>query len=388
MNIGIDAHMLGQNETGNETYILELVRALAQRETGDTFFVYVEAPEVLPPDVRAARHVRVVQYATRSGMTRLLRELAQRAARDKLDVLHISYNAPLRLPTACALVVTIHDISFEEHPEWFPRKLRAFLKWSVPRSARMARAILTDTQSAKSDLVRLYRLPHEKVFVTPYAAHARFQPIHDQEALRQVRAKYNTSDKFVLVVGNMQQRKNLVRLMQVFAKVKRTRALPHKLVIVGQSLWRAEEAMARARALGDSVVLTGYVPDADLPLLYNAADIFCYPSLYEGFGLPVLEAMACGTPVIASNVSSLPEVAGDAARLVDPYDEHAIAEALRELAENDALRHTLRVKGLAHARQFSWERTAQQTLQVYERAAMPLAAAVYVAAPLSAEPRE
>ncbi len=361
--------MLGHNETGNETYILELVRALAQQKTDDTFFVYTEQLDALPHEVHDTPHMRVVQYKTRSSVTRLLRELPGRAARDQIDVLHLSYNAPLTLPASCALVLTIHDISFEEHPEWFPRKLRAFLKWSVRRSAQMARAILTDTECARADLVRLYRLPPEKITVTPYAADARFHPIADARALSAIRGKYKTSDHFVLAVGNMQPRKNLARLMQAFAQVKRADVIPHKLVLVGQQLWLTDDVLAQARRLGDDVILTGYVPDADLPLLYNAADVFCYPSLYEGFGLPVLEAMACGTAVITSNTSSLPEVAGDAALLVNPYAVDEIVNALHETLTNATLRAQLREKGLARARLFSWERTAQQTEQVYQHAA-------------------
>lgn len=369
MNIGIDAHMLGHNETGNETYVLELVRALAQRESNDTFFVYVENPAALPPAVRTAPHFHIVPYRTRSGVTRLLRELPVRAAQDRLDVLHISYNAPLRLPSRTALVLTVHDISFEEHPEWFPYRLRAFLRWSVRRSAQQADQILTDTECAKDDLTRLYRLPANKIHVTPYAADSRYRPIDDAPALANVRAKYNTSDHFVLAVGNMQPRKNLARLMQAFARAKKTYHLPHKLVLVGQRLWRADALVEQAKGLGDAVIMTGYVPDADLPLLYNAADVFCYPSLYEGFGLPVLEAMACGAAVITSNISSLPEVAGAAAHLVNPYQVEELAHALGETLQNETVRARLREQGIAQARLFSWEQTAAQTVDVYRRAA-------------------
>lgn len=361
--------MLGHQETGNETYILELVRALSQFHSTDTFFVYVENPEALPESVRAAPHMRIIQLKSRSGVARLLVEFPRLAARHRLDVLHFSYNAPLRLPVGCATVVTIHDISFEEHPEWFPRPLRAFLKWSVPRSARMAAAVTTDTECAKADIVRLYQLPPSKVQVTPYAAHMRFQPITDADAIVSTRRKYNTSDHFVLAVCNMQPRKNLVRLMQAFARAKQKYALVHKLVLVGQQLWLSSDVLTQARALGDDVVMTGYVPDADLPLLYNAADIFAYPSLYEGFGLPVLEAMACGAAVITSNLSSLPEVSGDAARLVDPYNVDDMALALHEIARDESVRTVWRARGLARARLFSWERTAEQTLQIYHLAA-------------------
>jgi glycosyltransferase involved in cell wall biosynthesis len=365
MNIGIDAHMLGHNETGNETYILELVRSLAQRESGDTFTVYVENPDALPPEAVVAPHIRVMRYNTRSGFARLLRELPEYVVRDKLDVLHVSYNAPPRVVPGCALVVTIHDISFEEHGEWFPHKLRAFLRWSVPRSARRAHVVLTDTECAKQELVRLYQLAPGKIHVTPYAAARHFRPIADTGALARVRARYKTSDKYVLAVSNMQPRKNLARLMQAFTMARARYSVPHRLVLVGQPLWLYGPLVRQARELGDSVIMTGYVPDADLPLLYNAADVFCYPSLYEGFGLPVLEAMACGTPVITSHLSSLPEVAGNAARLVNPYDTEELARALGELLTDENARANLKSMGIARARSFSWERTAKQTVEAY-----------------------
>jgi glycosyltransferase involved in cell wall biosynthesis len=369
MNIGIDAHMLGHNETGNETYILELVRALAKRESGDTFFVYVESPAAVPPEIHAAPQVHVVEYATRSGPRRLLWELPRRARENRLDVLHISYNAPPRLPASCALVVTIHDISFEHFPEFFAPPLRAFLQFSVPRSARAAHQIITDTENAKSELVGTYGLPQDKITVTHYAAGAQYRPVEDRVALAAVRRKYKTGEPFVLAVGNLQPRKNWTRLIRAFLQAKHAARLPHKLVIVGQRLWRDAAILEAARDDISAVLLTGYVPAADLPLLYNAAQMFAYPSLYEGFGLPVVEAMACGTPVITSNVSCMPEIAGEAALLVNPYHEAEIAAALVRLASDEPYRRELGALGLARARAFSWERTAQQTLEVYRRAA-------------------
>jgi glycosyltransferase involved in cell wall biosynthesis len=213
-----------------------------------------------------------------------------------------------------------------------------------------------------------------KIRVTPYAAHTRFRVLPDRSLLSQVKSKYKTSNHFILAVSNMQPRKNLSRLMQAFARARQQHGIPHKLVLVGQQLWLTENDLAQARILGDSVVLTGYVPDADLPLLYNAADVFAYPSLYEGFGLPVLEAMACGTPVITSNLSSLPEVAGDAALLVNPYSVEEMSDALVQVLTNGALKTSLRERGLARAGTFSWERTARQTVEVYHLAGRTLRA--------------
>ncbi len=356
MNIGIDAHMLGHNETGNETYVLELVRALTARENGNRYFIYAEMPDTLPEEVRIAPNVYIRRLTTRSSMQRLIYELPSRAEQDKLDVLHISYNAPLRLPPNCALVVTIHDISYEEHPAWFPRRLRALLRVSVPRSARAAQHILTDTECAKADLVRIYHLPAEKIQVTPYAADARFHPFDDQGKVDRIRTKFNTSEHFVLAVGNVQPRKNLVRLMRAFAQAKKVFQLPHKLVLVGGTLWHASPIVQEAIALGDAVVMTGYVPALELPLLYNAADVFCYPSLYEGFGLPVLEAMACGAPVIGGDNSSIKEliVRGDA--LFDSASAYSIAAVMAKALTDTPFRDELGRFGLDRVKHLTWER--------------------------------
>ena len=368
MNIGIDAHMLGQNETGNETYILELVRHAPRHAPVHQFFVYVENTDAVPAPVRAYPNVRVVPLKTRSAAARLAWELPRRAAADALDVLHISYNAPLHLPSRCARVVTIHDISFEQHREWFPPRLRWFLKASVRRSARSAQQIITVSEWCRNELIETYRLAPERVWATPEAAGDAFRPSPERAAVDTIRAKYNTGEHFVLAVGNVQPRKNHLRLLEAFA-LARAQGLRYKLVLAGQAHWQADSVLRAACALGDAVVVTGYVPDADLPLLYNAADVFCYPSLYEGFGLPVLEAMASGVPVIASNVTALPEVAGDAAWLLDPQDVNALARALYEIARDETRKQILRARGLARAKQFSWARLAEQTVAVYERAA-------------------
>ncbi len=369
MNIGIDAHMLGQNETGNETYILELVRHAPRQAPAHQFFVYVENPDAVPAQVRAYANVRIVPLQTHSAAARLLWELPRRAAQDALDVLHISYNAPLYVPLRCALVVTVHDISFERHPEWFPVRLRWFLKASVRRSARAARQVITVSEWCRRDLIKTYRLALERVAVTHEAAGEAFQPQRERAALDAIRAKYNTGERFILAVGNVQPRKNHLRLLEAFAQARNAGLHAYKLVLAGQAHWQSETVRRAARALGDAVILTGYVPDADLPMLYNAADMFCYPSLYEGFGLPVLEAMACGAPVITSNETALPEVAGDAAYLVDPRDVRALTRAIVQVAADENLQRELKARGLARANQFSWACLANQTIAVYERAA-------------------
>lgn len=369
LRIGIDAHMLGSRETGNETYIRGLLTGLTGCAGDECFFVYVEHPDALPFVVRDHPRIRVIPLASRSSIRRLGWELPRRAHLDRLDVLHVTYNAPLRLPRTCARVVTIHDLSFEHFPEFFAPHLRLLLKLSVPRSARAADAVLVDSEFVKRDLVATYRLAPDKIAVTHAAVEAEFRRVDEAAALDPIRAKYRTGARFILGVGNLQPRKNWLRLIEAFAQAKQEHRLPHTLVIVGPRAWQSEQVVAAAQGLDDAVVFTGYVPTSDLVLLYNAAEVFVYPSLYEGFGLPVLEAMACGTPVITSNVSALPEIAGDAALLVNPYATQDIAAALVRVVSDEAYRAELRARGLARAREFSWERTAAQTLPVYRKVA-------------------
>jgi glycosyltransferase involved in cell wall biosynthesis len=369
MNIGIDAHMLGHRETGNETYILQLTQALTEVDDQDDFFVAAEDRELLSPDIRRRRNVHVLELRTRSAVFRLLVELPGLARRHRFDVLHCTYHVPPRCP--CPLVVTVHDISFERHPEFFSIRDRFVLGTLVPHSVRQAHQVITDTEFAKRDLMEIYHLPANKINVTNYAAGQQFHPIQDLDLLSDVRKRYQTSDRFILTVGNLQPRKNLVRLVNAYAQMKQAHGLAHKLVIVGQSAWKSSAVFkaVETNGLDDDVFFTGFIPAEDLPLLYTAAQVFVYPSLYEGFGLPVLEAMACGTPVITSNSSSLPEIAEGAARLVDPRNTDDLAAALVQVLSDQGLQKEMREKGLARARTFSWERTAHQTLEVYRQVA-------------------
>jgi glycosyltransferase involved in cell wall biosynthesis len=265
-------------------------------------------------------------------------------------------------------VVTIHDISFEHYPQFFSPRDRLILKTLVPLSARRAAHILTVSQHAKREIVERYGLSPDKITVTYEAAGEQFRPIADPASLQVVRAKYGIGDSpFALALGNLQPRKNIARLVEAFAQYRSP--LPTSLVVAGKAQWRESEvfrAVQRA-GLAGRVIFPGYVDDADLPALYSAATVFVYPSLYEGFGLPPLEAMACGTPVISSNAASLPEVVGDAALLIDPNDTAALAQALHTVLAEPALHADLRRRGFDRAAQFSWQRCAAETLAVYRQ---------------------
>lgn len=268
-----------------------------------------------------------------------------------------------------ASVLTVHDLSFLTVPDCADPALRAYLSRVVPRSVRRADHILADSESTRRDLVTLLGVSPAKVTVVYPGVEPRFHPIEDPAALARVRSRYHLGDwPFVLGVGTLEPRKNWPALIRAWMRFRQETGLPHRLVIAGGQGWLSEGIFAAAAAsdMQDDIVFTGFVDDADLPALYAAAAVFAFPSLYEGFGIPVLEALACGTPVVCANNSSLPEAAGDAALLVDAADEAQLAAALHKLAEDSALRNELRARGFDHARGFTWEASAQALLQVYE----------------------
>jgi glycosyltransferase involved in cell wall biosynthesis len=363
--IAIDAHMIGTGETGNETYIRGLVRGLQQVTTQHEYLLYTTDPALLPARLLGERF-RARQVAPAGNIPRLAYGMPRAARQDRLDLLHVTYTLPLFLP--CRTVVSVHDISYVFFPEAFSPRDRVLLSLAVPLSMRRADRVLTISEHARRDIVQHYRVPEWKVTAIPLAAEEHFQPVAAADELARVRARYRLPERYILAVGNLQPRKNLRRLIEAFATLRAAGTITQRLVLVGKNLWRESEVFAaiRARGLVDEVVATGYVPDADLPAIYSAADVFVYPSLYEGFGVPPLEAMSCGTPVIASNSSSLPEVVGDAALLVDPTNTGELTAALERLLTDEVVSARLRVAGRKQAARFSWTETARRTLAVYE----------------------
>jgi len=272
-------------------------------------------------------------------------------------------------------VLTVHDLSFLRVPECFTGALRRYLERVVPRSVRRADHVIADSHSTKRDLVELLGTPAGKVTVIHSGVEPRFRPIVDRAALGPVRQRYDLPERFIISVGTLQPRKNFATLVEAFARLKsetgnwKPGARSLKLVIAGGRGWLYEEIFARVEALGlqGDVLFPGFVADEDLPALYNLAEAFVLPSLYEGFGLPPLEAMACGTPVVTSNVSSLPEVVGDAGLMVEPADVESLAVAIERVLEDGGLRREMVQRGLARAKEFTWERAARRLLGVYTR---------------------
>lgn len=282
------------------------------------------------------------------------------------DVCHFTNSiAPLRAP--CPIVITLHDMSLFVHSRLHPLKSQLVVRPLIPAMARRAAAIITVSHHAKRDIVTGLRLPPEKVHVIYEAAAPQYRVIADAAELDRVRRRYELTRPFILYVGTIEPRKNLTRLVTAFAQAQRH--YPDlELVLVGQLGWKYASLLKAIEDLdlGRAVRRLGYVPNADLPALYNLARALAFPSLYEGFGLPVVEAMACGTPVLTSNGSSLAEIAEGASWLIDPLEVEAIADGLLRLAADDELHARLRLAGLTRATKFSWERAARETVQVYD----------------------
>jgi glycosyltransferase involved in cell wall biosynthesis len=371
LHIAIDAHSVGTQLAGNETYATNLIQALAQIDSINQYTLYVTRREAVERFSGRWANFSVSQTLPHTPLVRIPLTLSAALRRNPVDVLHVQFTAPPLAP--CPFVVSIHDLSFEHLPLTFKRRSRMQLRLTVRSSARKAARILALSESARQDIIVTYGIPPERVTMIPLAAPAHFAPVRDEKELQRVRQTYGIDGDYILSVGSIQPRKNLTRLVRAFSLLRTERPgvkLP-KLVLVGKKGWLYDETLRviAESGIGNEILLTGYVPEADLPALYSGAICFVYASYFEGFGLPPLEAMKCGTPVIVGNQTSLPEVVDDAGLMVNPFDEAEIMSALARLIDSPDLRERLRVKGLKRADEFSWHETARRTLEVYKQVA-------------------
>ena len=371
MRIAIDAHSVGTGLGGNESYATNLIEALAEIDSVNIYTLYVTRREAVERFSHRWPNFSVRSTLPHTPFIRIPLTLSAELRRNPVDVLHVQFTAPPF--SSCPTVVSIHDLSFEHLPQTFKWRSRKQLRITVRRSARAASQVIALSEYARNDIVNTYGLVPEKVSVIPLAAPAHFQPVKDEEQLQRVRQTYGIEGDYILSVGAIQPRKNLSRLVAAYSRLRRARPegnLP-KLVLVGKCAWLYDETLRTIKELevSESVILTGYVPETDLPALYSGALCFVYPSYFEGFGLPPLEAMQCGAAVIVGDKTSLPEVVGDAGLLMDPFDVDDMVAAIGRVISDSNLREQLRVKGLERAKLFNWKKTARQTLAVYQKAA-------------------
>jgi glycosyltransferase involved in cell wall biosynthesis len=363
MLIGIDASRATTAlRTGTENYSLHLIRELLALDATHRFRLYFNrapSPGLFPGSIEQ----RVIPFPRLWTHARLSWEMVAHTP----DLLFVpSHVLPVAHPRRS--VVTVHDLGYLYHPEAHTPFQNLYLRLSTRFNARAAARILADSEATRRDLASHYSVPPDKIVVVYPGRNEALAPASDPEALAAVRNRYGLTGPYILYVGTLHPRKNLVRLVQAFAEIPGSLAPDLQLVLAGRKGWLYDEILTQVRLLGltDRVVLTGYLPEAQLPVLMSGALAFAFPSLYEGFGFPVLEAMACGTPVICANVSSLPEVAGDAALLVDPLDMNALTAALCRVVGDGELRRELVERGFRQIERFSWRRCAEQTLHILE----------------------
>jgi len=369
MHIGLNAHLLSLAHTyrgaGIHWYIYNLLLNLALADQVNQYTVFL-GDRRFPPN--SGLTLRTSWLPTTHPLVRIgWEQLVQPFVlwQEKIDLVHsLAFVTPLVSP--CPSVITIYDLSFLIFSQSFKYLKRLYLTLLTRLSARKARRIITISESTKRDTVRLLGVSSKKVAVVYCGVDRAFRPLPERE-VASFRQKRGLPERIILFVGTIEPRKNVARLVEAYSHLKDGQV---KLVIGGARGWLYEEVFARVEELdltGD-VLFPGYIPPEELPLWYNAAELFVYPSLYEGFGLPPLEAMACGTPVITSNVSSLPEVVGEAGLTVDPMNSKGLAEAINQVLGDGALRQSMRERGLARASRFSWAKAARETVGVYRRA--------------------
>lgn len=366
--IAIDATSLPPQPAGAGTYILNLVRALARIDGDHDYVVYCRSHSLplfagLPPSFA------IVDAGHLSRGLRLLWEetsLPWDLRRRSVNLLHSPHHTTPLLYSPCPRVITVHDVTFFLLPERYPLVRRLHFQVLTLLGVRRAKLLVVPSVSVREDTAAVLRLRRDRIRVTYEGVEPAFRPLDREASAALARDKYGLPDGYLLSLGTREPGKNRMTLFRALTFLREDGHDIH-LAVVGQTGWKVDEEQGLLVELGlqDRVHFTGYVPQADLPALYNGATAFVFPSLYEGFGLPVLEAMACGVPVITSNVSALPEVAGGAALLVDPHDAEAIARAIARVIDEPALARLLARAGIERAAEFTWERCAAATLDAY-----------------------
>lgn len=374
MRIGFDYTVAVTETAGIARYTSELMQALLEMDLSNEYVLIItkdareDPARTLPREVE----IRKLPFSHQGEWMiwhRLGLPLPVEFFTGKVEVFH-SPDALLPPLHHARGVVTIHDLSHMIYPEYMDPGIAKFFDKAMRKSIERARMVIAVSEATKLDLVRLLGVSEDKIEVIYNGVSTKFSPVRDEEQLSNMRNRYKIVHPFILSIGSVQPRKNLQRLITAYSILRQRRELTHQLLFIGGGGWLSDDLFRQIEGLGvaEDIRFLGYVPDEELPTLICLADVFAFPSLYEGFGLPALEAMACGTPVVSSNISAMPEVLGDAALLVDPLDVECLAETLRQILLNDQLRTELTKQGFKRSQRFTWVKAAQKYLEVYERA--------------------
>ncbi len=367
MKIGIDAHAAEKDGTGNCTYIRNLLLELKEIDKENEYIFYVtDINHPFYKNFSQNEKLKIKQLPIKTPFLRIPIFLAKETFKDSLDILHVQYISPPFFKGK--LVVTIHDLCFLHFPESFSKFEVFRSKILIPFTAKKADKVITGSNFSKNDIISNYKINSQKIEVIPYGVSSNFKPIKNEEKIKNVLKKYNISGEYILTVGRLNPRKNLLSLVKAYNILKKNKKIPHKLVIAGKEDYNSKETIKFVKKMDcyKNIIFTGFVRDEDLPYLYNGADIFVYPSLFEGVGLPVLEAMSCGIPVITSNTTALKEIIGNAGIAINPFNIDEIAQAIFQIISDRNLKSDYIKKAFIRAKEFSWKLTAQKTLKIYK----------------------
>jgi glycosyltransferase involved in cell wall biosynthesis len=364
-NIGLDARLYDPAGTGISSYTRRLILELAKRDPHTQFYLFTrdELKEAVPP------HLHPVTIPIRQRFVWSNHGLPPALKHNKIALYHATANFDAPLFSEIPLAVTLHDLIPLQRPEYVSWKHRLISRIQARFLCRKAIHVFCDSEYTRQEFLSCYSADPAKTSVAYLAPAEEFTPVQDEEKLKTVLAKYQLEKGYLFCLGAVEPRKNLHRLIAAYNLLRDSQKTARPLVITGPPLWKAEgltKAINRSPWAKD-IKFTGFIPQEDLPCLYSGANLFAFPSLYEGFGLPVLEAMACGVPVVTSQTTSLPEIAGDAACLVNPESPEDIAAGITRVLEDVAYSQSLRQKGPLQAGKFKWENTARETLAVYAR---------------------
>ncbi len=364
MLIGYDGRFITEEPSGNGIYATRLIETLSTLDNRNRYRLYLAGPDpVIPQRLKENVDVRIMPPLHSSPWVRVPILFPWELWRRPVDIFHAHYTVPPKIKAK--VILTLHDFFWIVYPDHFLSIKRIPVTFTVKKAIARADRILVGTSFIKHETIKYFNVPDERVEVIPYGVDPRFFIKASKDQLIKVLQKYGIDEPYILSVGELHPRKNLQRLLKAFVVLDENDQV--KLVLAGKPLWKTRELfkIIKKAGLENRVITTGHIPEEDLPMLYQGSEVFCYPSLYEGFGFPIIEAMASGVPVATSEVSSCPDVGGKAAIYFNPLHEEAIADTLHRILTDTELRKKHTIAGIEHSRNFTWEKTAYRTIAVY-----------------------